>query len=315
MMEGDDTIYDVVILEFTINGVRAFDWLVKRIRARYPNAIIIYVHLYSLRFNIVDAFGKTPYDHGLYTHFNERKEHTWYYKPIETRQKVPPQVRDIPRDWEMYSYFLPFPRFPAEAEEWFSADWHHLSRVGHEKVARELLDMLDAIAITHPPGVAPPVEGTWGLGDTCQNWFGDGQTDLAYLNGEMKPMQRYRVFLGKYAIEYKGGEKGGIMFPNTKQRAPMWMHYISTGRIYPRAKVKVGANEEEVIIDHNSNADIIGEKVDTKMIGWAETTDNFITIEPELGYQEPFRLVAIGFCGACYEEVIGQPRHRPEELQ
>lgn len=311
MMVGDDTNYDIIILEFTINGVRAFDWLVKRLRARYPNAIIIYVHLYSLRFNIIDDFGKTPYDHGIYGDFRSHTERKWYYKPPGSRQKVPPQVRDIPKEWGMYSYYLPFPKFPADAEQWFSEDWHHLSQKGHEKVAKEILDLITVIDMNDP--LKPPVEGSWGLGDKCHNWFGSGKTDLTVVKGEMRQMQRFGVFQGKYTIEFNGGETGGLMFTNTQQRAPMWVHYMSTGKVYPKATVQVWDNS--FVVDHEMNKDIIGEKVETKQIGWAETADNFITFTPEFGFQEPFRLAAIGYCGACYEDVIGQPkvRHEPQK--
>ena len=305
MLRGDDTIYDVILLEFTINGVRAFDWLVKRLRARYPNAIIIYVHLYSLRYSITDALGKSPYDHGIYGDFISHREHKWYFKPPDQRQKVPPQVRDIPKEWNMYSYYLPYPKYPIQAVDWFASDWHHLSDAGHAKIAREILDMLTAIDMDNPTETKP-VLGTWGLGDTCYNWFGTGETDLMYIKGEMRPLQRFGVFQGKYTMEFYGGQTGGVMISNPRQRAPMWIHFMSTGRIYPNAKVHVW--DHEYIVDHDANSAIIGEKVETKQIGWAEVADNFVTISPEFGFEEPFRLVAIGFCGACYEDVIGKPK-------
>lgn len=47
MMKNDKTEYDVIIFEFSLSGLQNIDTLVRRLQYRYPNAILIYVHLYD----------------------------------------------------------------------------------------------------------------------------------------------------------------------------------------------------------------------------------------------------------------------------
>lgn len=293
-----------ITTQFTINGVRAFDWLVKRLRARFPHSIIIYVHLYSFRHNIIDAIGKSPYDHGYYNDFSHKPNVTWYWKPVPDRQHTPPQVRDIPKEWDMHVYNFPLTRYPIDTQELFAGDWHHLSPKGHEKVADDLMEMIKEHITSE--GHIEPILGTWGLGDTCHIWFNTGETNLLYIGAEMNQMGAIRgnnVFEGKYVLEFPPGETGGLMLPNYDPRAPLWVHYMSTGGDkYPNALFEMW--DRKFIVDHQLNTHIIGEKIETKQIGWVEKADNFITVKPD-DAASPFRLVAIGFCGACYQEDIG----------
>lgn len=40
--------YDIILFDFVMNGTNGFPLLIKRLRERYPKAILIYVHIWSL---------------------------------------------------------------------------------------------------------------------------------------------------------------------------------------------------------------------------------------------------------------------------
>jgi len=49
ILRGRESIeFDVIILEFSLNGYNGLTTLIKRLQYRYPNAALIYMHLYSL---------------------------------------------------------------------------------------------------------------------------------------------------------------------------------------------------------------------------------------------------------------------------
>ena len=55
---GHDIDYDVITVEYSINGIENLDLLLRRLRRRYPGAIIIYIHVYSWLVEAVDEKSK-----------------------------------------------------------------------------------------------------------------------------------------------------------------------------------------------------------------------------------------------------------------
>lgn len=295
ILEGDDTEYDVIALEFSINGAQAFDWLVKRLRARFPNAIIIYVHLWTLKNSVVDGLGKTPNDRGLVGDLESRNVQ-WFWKTSRKEiNKVAPQVTEA-EQYGMYYYFFPLPETPADAFQYFAADAHHLGPSGHRTVAEHVMRIAEGIM---PP--EGPRKGTWGLGDTCDNWFSSGDIKIRYQGGQIKPFTGDK-YNDKFSLEFTE-EGGSITLPNDGPRAPLWAHFMSGHVTYPLTDVTVW--DRNYVLEPN-NDEAFYHTVKTQLLGYAETHPaNEIFFKPRPGYDVPFRLVAVGYCGACYEEVIG----------
>lgn len=296
ILEGDDTEYDVIALEFSINGAQAFDWLVKRLRSRYPYAIIIYVHLFTLKDNIMDPLGKTPNDRGLIGNLEKRSINWFWKKSRPDINKVAPQVIDAER-YDMDYVYFPIPDTPADAFKWYEMDAHHLNPVGHNIVAKSVLRLAESIL----PPEKSDIVGTWGLGDFCDNWFSDGEIELQYTGGKIEslPGDKYK---DKYTLEFED-DGGTIILPNDGPRAPLWAHFMSGYIMYPKTDVTMW--DRNYVLEPN-NDEAFYHTVKTQLLGYAEhSAANILEFKPRPGYGVPFRLVAIGFCGACYEEVIG----------
>lgn len=296
ILKGDDTEYDVIALEFSINGAQAFDWLVRRLRARFPNAIIIYVHLFTLKDNIMDQLGKTPNDRGLIGNLETRNIDWVWAKSKAEINKVAPQVTDA-EQYDMSYYFFPIPDSPAEAFKWYALDAHHLSPEGHRMVAGAVLRIAESIL----PPVKTEKVGTWGLGDYCDNWFSDGKINLQHVGGKIMPLSGDK-YKDKFTLEFSE-EGGSIILPNNGPRAPLWAHFMSGHVMYPITDVSIW--DRQYTLSPN-NDETFYHTVKTQLLGYAEKSAiNKIEVKPRPGYGVPFRLVAIGYCGACYETVIG----------
>lgn len=312
--------FDIVVLEFSINGAQAFDWLVKRIRARFPRAVIVYVHLYSLRSSIVDDLGKTPFDHGIFGH--EESPHSgnnieWKWKTSQSfMSKLAPQVEESLKEYDITVYDFERPTSPKEVFPYFSQDWHHLSEEGHNKIAKDILEYADRLLghMPHDNLQHHEARGTWGLGDHCDNWFSTGATILEYSGAEMKSLPSVSLNnnhiinhpeenTGKYSLEFSD-QGGTISLPNRGPRAPLFVHYMQGYQLYPTTEVTIWNRHFTLnpgVVENHYHT------VKTTNIGFAEThPKNEIRLQPQdIHAQAPFRLVAVGYCGACYEEEIG----------
>lgn len=307
VLEGDNTEYNLIVLEFSINGAQAFDWLVKRLRARFPNAIVVYIHLYSVRSNVVDMMGKTPFDHGIIDNIGGRGIEWAWGVSEEELMTPPPQVLESIQPYDLHMYSLPYRKTPNEALPWFSTDAHHLSAKAHYVIANEVL--LIANNVKPPQQLTNYKFGTWGQGDWCDNWFKSGEIKSPYTGAEMKPFLEDR----KYALEFPI-DGGTIEITNPGVRAPLWVHYMGKQNAYPRTKVSV-FDRDFYLDPGNHNIGEYWHIVRTTNIGYAEQAVNTIRISPESDSHEPFRLVAIGYCGACYEEVIGENDQKESDEQ
>ena len=188
--------YDVILLEFSVNGFAHTDFLLRRLRKRYPKALIVYVHLHSLT-------NPPP---------TNMEEEGFFEKILEPVQGYHWKI-DVPspsqsdEDFEYDENFLKL----------YNEDKHHLSEVGHKHVADELMKLLDEVG----PGATTSEEeendedqavGSWGAGDQCFMWLGTWghfQTSLSANGGEFKI---FDVPKKKYAYEIEYGKKATFAF-------------------------------------------------------------------------------------------------------
>lgn len=266
--------FDVIMLEYSLNGLDGMPLLLKRLRQRYPKAVILYVHLWSLRMSVDNAVtGAKPRDEltkGL--KFKDADANInamladpnakWAWGPKMKSDSE--AIRDAAlRDVEAvggHLYQVPMPdESPQVAfeEHWFGPDYHHLSRQGHAMVAEQLAALLlaDNEAILNSAGSrigdvqktdihqitlgATAAElGTWGAGDHCYSWYETGtHPDVQVDGGTVKNFVKNDKWAVNVGLTF--GQPAIITFPNTKdQPQPVMLMIMSWGPgVYPKAKI------------------------------------------------------------------------------
>lgn len=270
--------YDVVILEFSVNGLNGLNLLLQRIRRRYPNALIIYVDLYSNR-------------------------RPGWSNCISEKCRVTPmkQAALLELVASVGGHLISFPR-PADPinfqdiQHYFAADTHHLGEEGHQWVATRVLDLIRV----HGRSIVGE-KGKWFEGDLCSNWFESGTiSSFIYLKGG-----NMTIFApGKYAYEIESEAILQIKTEQLRGETPLIFVFMSKGdpSLYPYL---------QTTLDGNSAPSIVVNPLNTR---WADnhvtSTQAVGTISPgsthsmrlqnlERTKPYPFRLVGVVMCAAC----------------
>lgn len=117
--------FDVIIFEFSLNGLQGFELLIQRLRERFPDALFIYVDMFSLAHGAFDsrAARELIRSHGgsVY-HFGST---------VAT-------AADFDFNEEID---LAFP--PEHVSQLFEDDRHHASSSGHKLITTKVMDMID----------------------------------------------------------------------------------------------------------------------------------------------------------------------------
>lgn len=150
--------FDVIIFEFSINGMSGFELLLKRLQERFPDALFIYIDLWSLSHGAMDSSRARQLvkDAGGYVYFFGNRD-----KPL-----LPFEFRDLPK-YEIGSETNPPPE---EILQLFAYDFHHISTYGHRLTRYQVKTIIEQY------GKFPtkPRLGSWHGGDVCTSWF-DGK--------------------------------------------------------------------------------------------------------------------------------------------
>ena len=170
--------FDVIVLEYSVNGFSYFDLLLKRLSDRYPDAVLIYVDHWAPggKFESQDAqrlvrnAGGFIYDfhQDILDHFNMTKD-----------EEYGPNVVAL-----------------------FAADGKHLSYLGHDLVKENIIRLLEKHQTIPHPRLGP-----WHGGDTCYSWFKGGDQPFNIVEGAS--LQKWDAEQNKWALEI---EEGGAIF-------------------------------------------------------------------------------------------------------
>ena len=177
ILPDNSTNYDVLLLDFVGPvELQGFPSLIQRLRQRYPDAILIYLHIWPLKALIQDtATGKQPFldntvplhpdtDWSWIDHNNHNNHNKNSYHP-KSDQSAP--IKRLVKNENGYIYHLPLPSTPKLAIPWFAKDFWHLSAEGHQIVARDILNVLSRMDI----GKHKRIMDWFGMGDQCTTWF------------------------------------------------------------------------------------------------------------------------------------------------
>jgi hypothetical protein len=211
-----------------------------------------------------------------------------------------------------YVYELVRPESPAYAIEnkWFSErDWHHLSAIGHEILAKDLLHALEGKQNNDMFKREKRV-GTWGMGDQCHNWFVSGKVDIDYEGAVMHDLLAKTVFANttaKWTMQFDPVSGGEIEFESQYSiPVPIGLGYMSRKEPanYPVVDVAMnGADAISVDPKINKVSWVFPEAHVTvfTQLGMANPGKNKITIQPSELKSDPFRVVGVYLCGVCAE--------------
>ena len=297
--------YDLILLEFNINGSNGFHLLMKRLRDRYPEAIIVMVHLWSLSQLVrEEETNMRPNKLGLNPeiHWVWLEEEKYHFSQSCVREFCDSAVMEqLVHQAQGYVYKLPIPTTPKIAIDsgWFANDWHHLSESGHIVVANGILEILSK----HQPDLFKSKRlGSFGLGDQCYSWFMDGNITVNYAGAELKllgPTENSE----KWVLEFNEFNGGRISFQSKFSfPVPIGISYMSKQEDSNYSIVNVSVNNDPPVkIDPNYNLayrPFVHISV-LSQIGWANPGHNAITVQILESRGHPFRIVGIYLCGVC----------------
>jgi hypothetical protein len=329
---AEDIEFDIILLEYSLNGLDGMPLLLQRLRRRFPKAIIIYVHLWSLRMSVDDAVtGAKPRDElsrGL--PFKEADVNInnmladptakWVWAPLMKQDS-----EDIARSAEQqmnavggHIYQVPMPESLQITfdEHWFGPDYHHLSSQGHAMVANHLAKMLRDESIVGSPkrfdihGIPlAPDEGigSWGEGDQCYSWYETGtHPDIRVDGGTVKNFVKNDKWAVSVGLTF--GQPSNIWFPNRKSSwQPVMLMIMSWGPgVYPKSRIDLlspGFENQSSMLDplHPNPLNHVFHVTRTAHVGWANFGESRLTVDPIEDMQRPFRVIGIVMCGACME--------------
>jgi hypothetical protein len=313
-------------MDFVQNGTNGFPLLLKRLQTRFPNAVIVYVKLFSLRVNAMEeGTGKMMGELG------DNPDVNWVWQQgdvfnhgFQGDQGCGREICDssqmeaLVRDAGGYVYDFPRPDSPKTCihDQWFSPDWHHLSAHGHELLANDLMRFLNVdgkrdqvVGVEQQPqSQRPKTLGTWGAGDQCYNWFMNGKIPLQYQGAEKVDLLKNMPNDEKWVLSVSSPGGMSIEFDSKfPHPVPLGLGYMSREEplTYPKGQVVVNQDTSKTVeVDPAINRETAKTAHVTAFyhVGTAMPGHNVLTLtaplEPDLN---PFRVVGIYLCGVCAE--------------
>lgn len=178
--------YDVILLEYI--QTEGFPTLLQRLRSRYPDAIIVYLHIWPLKPLVREKVTEQSQDwEWIIPNTEVDDQHSAINTAFHPKMKS--NIKHLVKNEGGYVYHLPLPSSPKVAMPWFAKDWWYLSEEGHKVVANDLLRVLWHLRddlFNKPKRVVD-----WlGMGDHCMTWFLDGGSALTSLHKSQTNIKR-----------------------------------------------------------------------------------------------------------------------------
>jgi len=320
--------FDLITIEFSLNGMSGIDLLLERLRKRYPRAIFIYVHLLSPRMSLRDKkTGKMPRDilkdtSLKFTQMDElatealsdpNADWIWDASEIIESKKMESAALGKMKKIDGTVWSFPINNEIKEVFPLFTADQHHLNYQGHAVVAAGIRNILDKKTISNKVGALERghgVVGSWGKGDFCFIWFETGLSPLHHTGGKM----RLFVKPNKFAHHMSIGNGTSTISIDNKMSWPMplsVMYMVWHPQYYPKTKVTITSHTQSGdVVTHepfilNPIHDIQEMRswhvTVTSTVGVANPGHNTIAFDCLEKTTKPLRVTGIVMCGACDE--------------
>jgi hypothetical protein len=208
--------YDIILLDYI--QTEGFPTLLQRLRTRYPDAILIYLHIWPLKPLLQEkvtaqsqewewispSSSSSPTD----TEVGDPQSASAY---ATFHPKMNSNVKRLVKNEGGYVYHLPLPSSPKVAMPWFTKDWWHLSEEGHKVVANDLLRVLWHLRddIFNKP---KRIVDWLGMGDHCMTWFLDGGSASSSLQKSQTNIKRIPWRIIKNGYESNDSSNSNISF-------------------------------------------------------------------------------------------------------
>ncbi len=277
-MIGDE-VFDLIILEFSPYESQHEDFarLTRRLRDRFPAAIIIFLPVYMLLYDVVYqqkdlnqfirqtglSSPRSPEFVDIIRNLND----------LELSYPISSYAVDVYRNTvdSVGGYVIEFPEFQGDIKDFIlwnakyygrDADpWDmvHPSVLGHQIIAEKIkVKVFDIMSHRPPPDFN--VLGVWSGGkDKCTSWYSSANITEEIQNVANMNLVNFNSELGwdsrsKWALEVD--QNGGSLsvlcqFPHCN----IYLSYMAKGpeRVYPRVLVSVGDNEPKLLDPHLSS--------------------------------------------------------------
>jgi len=198
---------------------------------------------------------------------------------------------------------------------YFAVDWLHLSRDGHEKVARDLIEVIHKLMNTRTTPIPNNDDnvGTWGSGDTCFFWYESGDIDNQFVQySENVKLVKFSKAWNKFALEIidkswiqvvDADTKNIVDDDNMRQVIITYMVTNANKKIYPKVQVEISGqslkNERNKKVIINPVTDAFGTRdvhvTSSSSVGFVQSDvkDVKISITPLEIIEAPFRVISI----------------------
>jgi len=316
-MIGEDAIYDVIIIEYTY-GQEALVQLTRRVRQRFPEAVIIILRIWT---PCLIGFKKNEEEEEWESVMKWLKEKDFEPNSPEAIDVIHQSSKYWEFDDEFRDAFYDASRgINTYLYEWkktdsvkdmlfsnlnkFDSDWVHLSKYGHFFVAKDLRKLIETVR----PRVSNKL-GSWGSGDKCYNWYTTGVCPLEHDSRIV--MEKYDEIHDKHALRIPVVGGNITVINPFEEKRPIMLTYTATSpvnQMYPKVEVTVipksQAGLKEQAHFHKAVIDPVIRSYDRQVhvltsaiIGVADPGENylnFITLSKRIA---PFRLVAVSIIG------------------
>ena len=311
---GDDALYDVIVLDYWLRYFEGLDQLAGRLRARYPNAIMIFVRnwvpVHFRRKETEESKGSQSIDqwkreNGLgdadlktIIESIEKDVGYWY---LPTRDKADASIWQTAQ--RVKGYEFSFTQRETGKQTlldflgYFDEKHHsHVSELGHEAIA----NALQQIVKTHLKNgvetelVNSGINGDWGGGDSCNLWYFTGGTKMLYGGMEMRQFDEKN---GLFGLEVVAPAWLTVSNPLTHDALPTRTLYVSylTSKdegYYPNAEITIGDATTTLRTLNTVDPNHAVRTVALGQVGHGYTNMTCTTVGEG---SNPFRLVGVAF--------------------
>jgi hypothetical protein len=262
-MTGDGT-YDVIVLDYVEKIGQGLKILAKRLRQRFPNALMIIIKRWSpghiayfpLNGKQIDAVSwrkersiPSFYSPLFHQAFNMTDPQDWIF--THTRNRL---INDVVDMTNARLVELPRPRAAAvallhEMHLFHPGGETTLSERGHEVVADLIKTVVDQEAVLSQNLAIRNELGSWYPGDSCNMWYTTGLPPIDMYHSPTKVVRFAKKWGYKYALEFPS--VGGSVTVHNPFEIPrtLYLTYMTLGtaQFYPRVQVHIGGRTGAIL--------------------------------------------------------------------
>jgi CheY-like chemotaxis protein len=322
-MTGED-VFDVIVIDYFMQVATGLDVLAKRIRKRFPNALIVFVRRWnpshivyqgasnstSRQDNAITFLSKRRFGNFHSDDFknalSETKPEDWKFDHVngrndriitEVMEAVGGRLIELPHpdDWNAMTALSSYMHL-------FNKDGPlALSERGHSVIASLIFQLVEHEKIAEKSMAVRNELGTWGAGDFCQMWYTTGALDTSLQYSSKVKMKKFADQWGdKFALEFPR-EGGSITVTNPFEFPRMlYLTYMTTGlavELYPQIQIYLGKASPVILDATTKKLDRFTHVPRTVAVGLIDPGKTVVRVVPINEKRALFRLTGASIFG------------------